>query len=178
MTSLETATLYPTEKTAVTPARTAAKRPWYSWLCAASAALIGLYYLYYLALTPASNTFAFAWLAAVVVGCFGSAAGFTLNRAWGAKLLLVAVLLILPRVAVHAHATYAIVSAGYSSGFAIRLLGSLIIGTASLYTALLGGVTLAAMWRSSERMAWAVLVLLILPLLLALAIIPPTFLKP
>lgn len=178
MTSLETPTLYPTEKTAVTPARVAAKRPWYSWLCAASAALVGLYYLYFLALTPVSNTFAFAWLAAVVIGCFGGAAGFALNRAWGAKIMLVAVLLILPRVAYNTFSVYAIVSAGYSSGFAIRLLGSLITAAASLYTAVLSGVTLAAMWRSSERLAWAIVVLLLMPLLLALAIIPPAFLRP
>ena len=178
MTSLETSAIRSIEKTTTAAARTTAKRPWYSWLSAIAAALVGLYYLYFLALTPVSNLFAFAWLAGVVVGCFAAAAGFALNRTWGAKCLLVAVVLILPRVAFNTYSVYAIMSAGYSSGFAIRLLGSLIVAAASLYTAALSGVTLAAMWRSSERLAWAALVLLLVPLLLGLAILPTSFLAP
>lgn len=178
MTSLKSSANTVSAKTADASARTVAKRPWYSWLCAASAALVGLYYLYYLTITPVTNGLAFVWLAAIVACCFGGAVGFTLNRKWGAQVFLVACLLLLVRVAFNAYGVYAIATASYSSGFAIRFMTVLIILVLSAYSTALAWCALVTMWRHSQRLAWATLLLLITPLLLGLAIIPTAFLKP
>lgn len=180
MLALETTAALDSETPDRTWERTAAPRPWYIWTGAGAALLIGLYYLLFLvlpltlppALHAPSDPVALVWLGTIVIGCLGGAIGFFSHHSWANKVFLVACILMLPRIGLAFYSVLQILTGAPDGVDTLYLRSSLILLTSGLYMAVLAWVTLAAMWRTSTRLAELVLFLFAFLLILTLALAP------
>lgn len=179
MNSLETSQMILSEPAAQNPSKAAVKRPWYVWLCAVAA--LGIAALYgFLSFTTGGlprnvaslDGFASLLAIAIVPAALVAAVALVLNPWLGKALLFVVGLLTLALGGIGLLYMLGVMNAGYSSGYAVRLMSGFLVLLLGLYSALLTWLAFATLWRQSERVAWATLIALLVPVVMIASALP------